>query len=152
MGSLLALFVVIITTVLYHLIAKAKPEGLNIWVALIVTYLVALAASVGVYLTYFFKGDVGGLKEFSKLNWAPFALGGLVLGLEGGWLWAYSPSGKWDPSLAQPIVNTIAAIALIFVGWLFKESFSWYKFCGVLICSIGMIVMNLEEIIKLWKK
>lgn len=55
--------------------------------SLTVTYLVAAIMSG---LLYLWLGEsVDFLGEYRKLNWAPFVLGAVIVGLEAGWIYAY---------------------------------------------------------------
>ena len=64
---------VIGSNIMYQICAKSVPEGMNPFASLTVTYLVAAALSA----VMFFVLEGGGslVKEYGKLNWAPFVLG-----------------------------------------------------------------------------
>ena len=47
--------------------------------------------------------------------------------------------------MASIVQSAILAVALIFVGlFLYKESLTWNKIVGVLICLAGLVVINLK--------
>ena len=49
-------------------------------------------------LLYVWLGErVDFLGEYRKLNWAPFVLGAVIVGLEAGWIYAYSGFHKMLP-------------------------------------------------------
>ena len=78
---------VVVSNVIYQICAKSVPEGMNPFASLTVTYLVGALSSV---VLFYALGSGGNLaKEFGKLNWAPFILGFVIVGLEVGWIYAY---------------------------------------------------------------
>lgn len=77
---------VIFSNVIYQICAKSVPKEINPFASLTVTYIVGAIASAALY---FILGKNGNLvKEYSKLNWAPFVLGIVIVGLETGWIYA----------------------------------------------------------------
>ena len=83
------------------------------------------------------------IKEVEKLNWASIALGVVIVGLESGWIYAYKAG--WQVSTASIIQSALLAIAMILVGFfLYKESLTWNKIVGILLCLAGLVVINLK--------
>ena len=81
------------------------------------------------------------VKEFGKLNWAPFVLGISIVGLEAGWIYAYKAG--WQVSTGFIVQSAFLAIALLFVGYfLYHESLPWNKLIGIAICLIGLVFIN----------
>ncbi len=75
------------------------------------------------------------------MNWAPFAFGIVLVGLETGWIYAYKAG--WQVSTASVMQSAFLAIALIFVGWmLYHEALTWNKLVGVAICLLGLAFIN----------
>ena len=134
------LALVVLSNTLYHICAKSTPEGMNPFASLTVTYLVSALASA---VLYFILGGGGSLPaEYRKLNWAPFALGIVIIGLEGGWIYAYKAG--WQVSTAQIIQSAILGIILIFVGTLlYGEALTRNKLIGIAICMIGLVFINI---------
>lgn len=130
---------VVLSNVVYQICAKSVPSGLNPFAALTVTYLVGALAS-GVL--YFIIGKhPNPIKELSNLNWAPFVLGLVIVGLEVGFIYAYKAG--WSVSTASLVQGTALAILLIFVGFLiYKEELTWNKLVGVGICLVGLFFIN----------
>ena len=130
---------VVLSNTVYQICAKSVPGGMNPFATLTVTYVVGAIAS-GVL--YFALGDGGNLlQEYAKLNWAPFVLGLVIVGLEVGWIYAYKAG--WQVSTAAIVQSSFLAIALIFVGYLlYHEALTWNKLVGVAICLIGLIFIN----------
>ncbi len=130
----------VLSNVLYHICAKSVPEGINPLASLTVTYLVAAAASAVLYGVINRGGNL--FKEYGRLNWAPFVLGIVIIGLEVGFIYAYKAG--WQVSTAAVVQSTFLAVVLIFTGYLlYQESLTWNKLAGIAICLAGIAVINL---------
>ncbi len=130
---------VVLSNVAYQVCAKSTPEGMNPFASLTVTYLVGAVFSALIYFAFGSGGNL--LNEYAKLNWAPFALGIVIVGLEVGFIFAYKAG--WQVSAASVVQSSFLAVALIFVGWLlYKEALTWNKIVGVVICLIGLVFIN----------
>ena len=131
---------VITSNVVYQICAKSLPDGINPFASLIVTYLIGAAACA---VLYFFTGHEDGLmKEFSKLNWSPFMLGIVIVGLEAGWIYAYKAG--WQVSVGFIVQSAVLSSRLLFVGYfLYHEALTWNKLLGVAVCMAGLIIMNM---------
>ena len=132
---------VVLSNTVYQVCAKSLPEGLDPFASLTVTYLIGAAASAALF---FALGNGENLfREYGKLNWAPFVLGVVIVGLEVGWIYAYKAG--WQVSTGFIVQSAVLAAALIFVGYLlYHESLTWNKIAGVLICLIGLVFINLK--------
>lgn len=132
---------VVLSNVFYQICAKSVPEGMNPLASLTITYLVGAAASLLLYYTL--NRDANILKEYSKVNWAPFVLGIVIVGLEVGFIYAYKAG--WPVSTAQIVQAAVLAVILIFVGYLlYKESITWNKIVGILVCLAGLGLINMK--------
>ena len=129
----------ICSSALYHFSAKSTPANVNFSVSLIVTYLVALGI---VLLTIFFFPAKNGLAvELKQLNWASFLLAIAIVGIEFGFLLVYR-SG-WNLGIAAVLVNVAASLILLPVAiFLFKDKISWVNVLGIIVCFIGLIMLN----------
>ncbi len=130
---------VVMSNVVYQICAKSVPERMDPFASLTVTYLVGAAVSA---LLFFLLGSGEGLaKEYSRLNWAPFVLGVVIVGLEAGWLFAYKAG--WQVSTGFIVHSAFLASVLLFVGYfLYREPLTWNKLVGVLVCLIGLVILN----------
>ena len=130
---------VIVCNTVYQVCAKSVPADMNPLASLTVTYLVAAVMSG---LLYVWLGEgTDFLGEYKKLNWAPFTLGIVIVGLEAGWIYAYKAG--WPVSTAFIVQSSVLAAALLLVGyWLYQEPLAWNKIVGVVICLIGLVVIN----------
>ena len=132
---------VVLSNTVYQICAKSVPEKMNPFASLTVTYLVGALASA---ILYFALGTGGNLlKEYGKLNWAPFVLGVVIVGLEAGWIYAYQAG--WQVSTGFIVQSAFLAAALLLVGYfLYHEALTWNKLVGVTICLIGLVFINLK--------
>ena len=131
----------ILSNVLYHICAKTTPEGVHPFAALTATYLTGAALSAVLY--YVLAPQANLVKECSRLNWAPFALGIVIVGLEGGWLYAYKAG--WQVNTGFIVQSAFVSVLLLFVGYfLYLEALSWNKLLGTAICLLGLVFINLN--------
>ena len=61
---------VVLSNVMYQICAKSVPADMNPFASLTVTYLIGAAFSAVLYYVLGANGSI--LKEYGKLNWAPF--------------------------------------------------------------------------------
>jgi drug/metabolite transporter (DMT)-like permease len=133
---------VVLSNVVYQICAKSAPEGMNPFASLTITYLVGAAASAVLY--FVLNQGESLIKEYGKLNWAPFILGIVIVGLEAGWLYAYKAG--WQVSTGFIVQSSFLAAILIFVGYsLYHEALTWNKLVGVAICLVGLVFINLKK-------
>ena len=129
----------VLSNTVYQICAKSVPERMNPFASLTVTYLVGALASVVFYYVLGPRGNL--LKEYGKLNWAPFVLGIVIVGLEAGWIYAYKAG--WQVSTGFIVQSAFLAITLLLVGFfIYHESLTWNKVVGVVICLIGLVFIN----------
>lgn len=130
---------VVLSNTIYQLAAKSTPEKMNPFAAVTVTYLVGAASCTVLY--FVLNKDADLIREYSQLNWAPFALGLAVVGLEAGMIYAYKAG--WPVSMLSITQSTILSIVLIFVGFaVFKEPITWNKIAGIAVCIGGLALIN----------
>ena len=131
----------ILSNVLYHICAKTTPEGVHPFASLTVTYLTGAVLSAVLY--YVLAPQANLVRECSRLNWAPFALGIVIVGLEGGWLYAYKAG--WQVNTGFIVQSAFVSVLLLFVGFfLYHEALSWNKLLGTAICLLGLVFINLN--------
>ncbi|MBR2183449.1 MAG: hypothetical protein IJ858_08510 [Acidaminococcaceae bacterium] len=132
---------VVFSNTLYQICAKEVPGGVNAFATLTVTYLVGALASGVLFLVTGNGANL--LQEYGRLNWAVFVLGLVIVGLEAGWIYAYKAG--WPVSTAFIVQSAILAGFLLLVGYLlYHEPLAWNKIAGVVICLIGLYVMNFK--------
>jgi len=135
------LALVVLSNVFYQICAKSVPEGMNPLASLTITYLIGAAASFMLY--YALNKDANIIHEYGKVNWAPFVLGFVIVGLEIGYICAYKAG--WAVSTAQIVQAAVLALILIFVGYLlYHETITWNKIAGILVCLAGLGLINIK--------
>ena len=132
---------VVLANTVYQICAKSIPDTLDPFASLTVTYLVGMIASFIMYCVMNKRVDI--IHEYSKLNWAPFVLGLVIVGLEVGFIFAYKAG--WQVSTAQLVQGAVLAVILIFVGYfLYNEALTWNKIAGIVVCLGGLTLINLK--------
>lgn len=130
---------VVLSNTLYQICAKSVPDDLDPFASLTVTYLVGALASFILYCAL--SGNVNILREYGKLNWAPAALGIVIVGLEVGFIYVYRAG--WPVSTAQIVQSAFLAVILLFVGFaVYKEAITVNKAVGMLVCLAGLYIIN----------
>lgn len=132
---------VVLSNVFYQICAKSVPDKMNPLASLTITYAIGAAASLLLYFALNRGGNI--LQEYQKTNWAPFVLGLVIVGLEVGYIYAYKAG--WPVSAAQIVQAAVLAVILIFVGYmLYKEAITWNKVLGILVCLVGLSLINMK--------
>ncbi len=130
---------IVFSNVFYHICSKSTPEELDPLASLIVTYLVGAVCSAVLYFALHRGGDL--LAEYRRLNWTSLVLGLAIVGLEAGNLYMYKVG--WNISTGMLLHSSLCAIALVFVGsLLYHESITPAKVAGVVICMVGLYLIN----------
>ncbi len=129
----------VVSSVFYHLIQKLTPANANPGLTLAITYLTAALLSLALFPFYPLKESLAA--SLRQLNWTSLALGVAIVGLEIGFLLAYRAG--WNVSTAAVIANVAVAIILIPIGLLlFKDRVSLVNLAGVLVCIVGLVMVN----------
>lgn len=135
----LSIFVVVASSITYHLAQKYTAADANPVLVLLLTYVVAFAASLGLFMVFPLKGSLP--DEVGKLSAANIVLGLTIIGIEIGWVLAYRAG--WNINIGSLIANLLVALLLLPIGFLlFKEHLSVKNFIGVGLCIVGLILVN----------
>lgn len=135
----LPIALIVASNVVYNICQKSTPHSANPYIALLVTYLTAALVTIVIYL--FDKSDKSLWQSLGDLNWTSMVLGLAIVGLEVGFLFAYRAG--WNISLGALVANSLVALALIPVGVLiYHEGFELNKIVGVVLCLVGLIIIN----------
>lgn len=135
---LMPLLVVIICNVCYHLISKNISSTTNTYMGLFITYGVACLISA---LAFIITSKNYFIEEVTKVSISNILLGLVVVGIEGGYIIMYRLG--WEISKGAIIANICIATILLIAGALFfKEAFTIQKVIGVVVCIIGIFLMN----------
>ena len=129
----------IASSALYHFVAKSTPSNVNFPVSLLVTYAVAFVVTLVGFFFFPIENRVG--FELKKLNWASIGLAIAIVGIEFGFLLVYR-SG-WNLGIAAVLVNVVASLILVPVAiYLFKDKLNWVNIVGILVCLVGLVMLN----------
>ena len=129
----------ILSSALYHFVAKSTPSNVNFTVSLLVTYAVAFAVTLLGF--FFFPVPNGIAAEIRQLNWASIGLAVAIVGIEFGFLLVYRAG--WNLGIAAVLVNVVASLILLPVAiFLFKDKISWVNAAGIVVCLAGLIMLN----------
>lgn len=131
--------IAILSSVFYHISQKATSPLVNPVIALLVTYASAFILTLPLLRIFPLSSSLA--ESLRRVNWASFGLAVAIVGLEIGFLIAYR-SG-WNVNLTAVAVNVAAAVVLVPVGiLLFKEQPSLINITGVVVCVLGIIMLN----------
>jgi drug/metabolite transporter (DMT)-like permease len=129
----------IASSALYHFVAKSTPANVNFTVSLLVTYAVAFVVTLIGF--FFFPATNGIAAELKQLNWASVGLAIAIVGIEFGFLLTYRAG--WNLGIAAVLVNVVASLILLPVAIiLFKDKISWVNIAGIVVCFIGLVMLN----------
>ena len=132
---------IIASNTVYQICSKGIPGNVSPFASLTITYLVGAIVSAVMHCVT--QPTVNLFQEFTKMNWAPFVLGLVVVGLEVGWIYAYRAG--WQVSTGMIVHCSFLAVVLIFVGYLlYHEALSWNKLVGIAICLVGLTFINMK--------
>lgn len=135
------IMLVILSNVVYQICAKSIPNNVNPFASLTITYIVSAICSALIF--FFTSKRMNIITELATMNWAPYVLGIVIIGLEAGYIFVYKAG--WQVSMASIVQSSILSIILIFVGYLlYNEALTWNKIVGILICLVGLIFINLK--------
>lgn len=134
------LVLIVASNIVYQICTKSVPDTMHPLASLTVTYGVGAVLSAVLYYVLCKNGNL--LREYQQLNWAPFALGLVIIGLEVGYIYAYKAG--WPVSTTATVQSAFLAVALVVVGLLlYKEHITWSKAVGVIICLVGLVFINM---------
>jgi drug/metabolite transporter (DMT)-like permease len=129
-----------ISGILYHITQKSIDARINPFFSMIVTYLVALLISLVLYILD--KGKLPISQTLSQLNWATYALGAAIVGIEISFLLAYR-SG-WNIGKMNLAYTLILTFVLVPIGILFyKETHSIKTLIGIAISIVGILMIKI---------
>lgn len=133
------IILVVAANTAYNISAKQTPRDLDPFFSLVVTYGIAMLASLVLYLCTRGSGSI--LAEARKLDWSTVAFGLCVVALEFGYLNIYRVG--WQINRASLVANISLAVILLFVGvGLYKETITLKQLAGAAACVAGLILIG----------
>ena len=123
--------------VLYHVCQKATPVGLNPFLALAISFGLASAGCVGLFV-----GRQGfAISELHRVNWTTIALAAALMLIESGYLIGYRAGLKLN--LASFACNNMIALVLLAIGtFYYGESFTFRTGSGMVLCVAGLLLLR----------
>lgn len=119
---------------------KSMPSDVNPFGALMVTYF--FAAIISAIIFAYVVGPSNVAFELTKINWTSIILALAIVGLEVGYVFVYRAG--WSVSTASVVANIGLACVLIVVGYfLYRENVSFNQILGIVVCMIGLILINI---------
>lgn len=141
MSYIWPIVLVVLSNTIYQICTKSVPNEVSPFAALVITYLTGTIVS-GVFF-FVTEKDRNLIAEITKMNWAPYVLGLVIVGLEVGFIYAYKAG--WAVSTASVVQSAFLAITLIVVGALvYHEGITLNKVLGIVFCMIGLVFINLK--------
>ena len=105
-----------------------------------ITYTVAAVLTAIIFVFLVRPENV--MVELSHVNWTSIVLGMAIVGLELAYIFAFRAG--WKVSSASLVANIGLAIVLIFVGAiLYGENITLKQLMGILICCVGLFLINM---------
>lgn len=139
MSMIWPIALVVFSNIIYQICAKSIPKDMDTMASMTITYLVGAVCSAIMFFVMNRNGNL--LQEYSKMNWAPIALGISVVGLEVGFIYAYK--NGWSVSTASIVQSAFLAVALLIVGkLLYREQIDAGKIVGIGFCLVGLFFIN----------
>lgn len=137
MNAPIALLIALAGTVLYHLVIRTAPKGLEPFSLLTIVYVSAGLVSLGIAVKY---EDVT-LQSLSRnLHPSAFGIALSVLMIEAGYLLAYREGAAIGT--ASLLVNATLAVLLAIIGWVvFRERLSTQAIIGIAITAAGVLTL-----------
>lgn len=135
----LAILLVVIGNVVYHLGQRAIPREANAAIANLAAYLVAITLTL--LLLPLLAPATPILPALRSLNWSTLLVGSGILVIELGFLLAYR-SG-WPLSSASMVANLCVAVIFLGIGVVaFREAWSASRTVGLACCMVGLWLIN----------
>ena len=132
---------VVLSNIVYHICTKSVPNQVHPFAVLTVTYLVGALCSTVFYFVMSGRRELAA--EIAEMNWAPYILGIVIVGLEVGFIYAYRAGCQ--VSSASIVESSVLGTALILVGkFIYHEPLTWNRILGIVICMVGLAFINLK--------
>ncbi len=134
-----AIGMAIASTILYHVSQKLMPGNANPIVLLGVSY--SLAVLICLILLLILPFPEGAIASLRLVDWTSGGLAIATVGSALGFLLAYRAG--WRISSAALVSTSAVAILLLPVGFgLFRERPTPLNVLGVIVCIVGMVLVN----------
>lgn len=134
------ILLVILSNTIYNICTKSTPGNVNAFGTLMITYITAAILTAIIFVFMVKPENV--VAELSHVNWTSVVLGIAIVGLELAYIFAFRAG--WKVSSASIVANIGLAIVLVFVGAiLYGENITLKQLGGILICAVGLFLINM---------
>jgi drug/metabolite transporter (DMT)-like permease len=131
----------ILSSIFFNVCLKVTPANVNPLIFLSVSYLLASMVTFALYPLYPAEKALTLWSNLRALNWTSLAVAFALVGMEMGSLLSYRAG--WNISLFHVVASTAVTVLLVPIGLLFfKESLTGTTIVGLLLCVIGLILIN----------
>jgi multidrug transporter EmrE-like cation transporter len=132
----------VLANVCYHVCQRGISPRVHPLVSLCISYAVGLAASaVALALSSGGARPGGAWSALGQANWASYALGLALVGLELGFLWAYRAG--WPVGTAAIVSNAAVSLLLVPIGLVFfGEGLGAQRAAGILLVLGGLWLLK----------
>ena len=138
----LSMIIAILSIVCYQVLQKNISASVNPIVSHLITYSVALAVTIILYFAIPQKQGI--IESVKNANYSSYLLGIVCVGIEVAFLLIYR-SG-WKLGIASIFSSSVVNVILISTGILiYREHISWINMIGILLCTIGITLINLHQ-------
>ena len=127
-----------LATTVYHVAQRSVPAQVSPMVSLTVNYVTALVVTL--LLLPLYPQRTTACWSFRNVNWASYAVGVSIVGVELAVLLAYRVG--WKISLASVVGSVTTALLLVAVGLVFfNEHLSPKNVAGIAFCLVGLALI-----------
>jgi drug/metabolite transporter (DMT)-like permease len=136
----LPIVLIVAATAGYHIAQKSVPPQVSPMVSLLVNYVTALVITL-IFLPFYPRGSNASFAwSLKQVNWASYAVGVCIFGVELAVLLSYRVG--WKLSLASLVANVATALVLALVGLsFFSERLSVKNVAGIGLCLAGLLLL-----------
>ena len=126
----------------YNVAGKGTPQKVNSFATLSLSYMVGLILCVGLFYATNPGGNI--FAAFASANWASYVLGVTIVFIDLSLILLYRVG--WDVSIGSLIANIGVSLASVVIGVAcFGESMTMLKAAGIVVCILGLYVVNSPE-------
>ena len=132
----------ILGNVFYNVVGKSTPEKINPFVSLAVTYCMAFLVCIALFLMTSREKNL--LAAAAEANWTSYCLGVCIVFADLSLILLFS--AVWDISLVSLIANIACSVIVVIIGvCFFGENITAMKITGVIVCAVGLYIINSPE-------
>lgn len=125
--------------VIYNVVGKSTPSGVNTFASLTITYLTGFVICVALF--YFNSGGVSIIEGWSHANWTALLLALGIIGVDLSLIMLFRAG--WDISIGTLVANIGMSLITVCLGVaIWGESMNVLKLVGIVVCLVGLYVVN----------